>query len=82
MEQGFKKVRLCSLWEKEMTSAKGENYTLISGTLGDCWVNMEKNKFKKEGDNQPTWNLYLSPKLKKGVSAEAPTEKSVDDIKF
>jgi hypothetical protein len=78
----IKRVRLCSLWEKQINKKDGTTFSVISGTIGECFVNLERNRFKKEGSNQPDYNLFLTPKFKKPEGTPTEEQKNVDDIAF
>jgi hypothetical protein len=51
-------VKLTGLWLGKTKAGK----SYMSGTLGNAKVMIFKNEFKKEGDNQPDYNVYIAPK--------------------
>jgi len=50
-----KMVRITGLWENDSNNGK-----YLSGSLGTSRILIFKNKFKKEGDNQPDFNVYFA----------------------
>jgi hypothetical protein len=82
VEKKFK-VKLCSLWQKEFTKRDGQTFTVLSGTLGDCYISVTKNPFTELGTtNKPTHTVYLESKFKKNTEKIPNDEKKIDDIQF
>ena len=55
-------IEVASLWEN-VSKKTGEIY--FSGYFGNSKLMGFTNKYKKEGDNQPTLKLYIAEKEKK-----------------
>jgi len=64
-----KNVKLGALWEKR--NMKGDVY--YSGVFGDTKIVVFKNAYKKPGDNQPDFQIFLQNVLKKENDAKGET---------
>lgn len=71
-------IKLSGLWLN--TSKKGEKY--FSGALGGGRIVILKNQFKKEGSNEPDYEMYLKENEPSQVKVEAKKDDDpfADDV--
>ena len=62
-------LKASGLWLNE--DSKGQKY--FSGNLGQIRVVIFKNTFKKEGSNEPDYQMYFDEQAKKDVKEVAQT---------
>lgn len=55
-------IKLTGLWSN---TSKDGKITFLSGNLGGGRIVIMKNNFKKEGSNEPDFNLLIEEQLKK-----------------
>jgi hypothetical protein len=70
-------LKASGLWLNK--DSKGNSF--FSGNLGGIRVVIFKNTFKKEGSNEPDYQMYFTEQTKKDDKEAAPEVKD-DDIPF
>ena len=73
-------IKASGLWINK--DSKGAAY--FSGSMGSMRVVMFKNTFKKEGSNEPDYEMYFDEQKKKDTQEATPKVKNSldDDIPF
>jgi len=71
MSDEKKMVKLTGLWAN--VSNSGLEY--LSGSMGSSRILIYKNTYKKEGDNQPDYQVYIAENNKKQESTSNFTKK-------
>jgi len=67
-------VKVAGLWLRE-----GKKGKFFAGTLGGASILVMKNRFKKEGDNKPDYEVYIAenkprPQAQAQQPAQAPAK--------
>jgi hypothetical protein len=80
-------LRLCGLWNKQFNKRDGTQFTMLCGSIGDCWINIKKNMQKEAGSKSPDYFIYLVPKAKQETASQPYTQNpvpqnNVDGIAF
>jgi hypothetical protein len=70
-------IKLTGLWLNKTKAGK----SYMSGTLGGAKVMIFKNDFKKDGDNQPDYNVFVAAKEQTSTAGNGQSARD-EDIPF
>ena len=71
-------LKITGLWE----SVDKNGNPVLSGSMGGVRVTIFKNTYKKEGSNQPDYNLYFGENKRQEEGSGNGNPQNMDDVPF
>lgn len=76
--QDFVNVKLGGLWSNK--DKNGDVY--YSGSFGGAFINIFKNKYKKENSKDPDYNMFVCPFVKKDADKKENKDIKNEEMPF